>query len=71
MERGYEIVGKEMAWHPTYLFFMTHYAHLLRDEHKWEDARAMEDRIKKMRAQLSTDPAHSLRLQVTDVAALF
>jgi tetratricopeptide (TPR) repeat protein len=71
MERGYGIVGKEMAWHPDYLYFMTQYAHLLRDEHKRDDARAIEQQIKEMRARLSADPAYNLRLKTTDVAALF
>jgi tetratricopeptide (TPR) repeat protein len=71
MERGYDIVGKEMSWHPTFLLFMTQYAHLLRDEHEWDDAEAIERKIKEMRARLSANPAYSLKVQTTDIAALF
>ncbi len=71
MERGYGIVGAEIGWHPAYLFFMTQYAHFLRDEHKRDEARALEQQIKERLTQLNADPEHGSILRVTDVAALF
>lgn len=71
MKRGYDIVGKEMGWHPAYLFFMTQYAHFLRDQYKRNEAHVIEEEIKRKRAQLSADPAYSSRLQTMDIAALF
>lgn len=71
MERGYDIVGKEIGWHPAYLYFMAQYAHFLRDEHKRKEAQAVEQAIKEKRAQLAADPAYSSTLQLTDAAALF
>jgi tetratricopeptide (TPR) repeat protein len=71
MERGYEIVGKEMGWHPAYLSFMTQYAHFLRDQHNPNEAHAIEEEIKQKRAQLNADPSYNSRLQTMDLAALF
>lgn len=71
MEHGYDIVGREMAWHPAYLFFMTQYAHFLRDEQKLDAARVIEGAINERRAQFEADPAFSSRLQITDVDDLF
>jgi tetratricopeptide (TPR) repeat protein len=71
MKRGYDLVGAEMGWHPAYLFFMTQYAHFLRDEHKRDEARILEQEIKAKRTQLNADPANSSRLQIMYVAALF
>jgi tetratricopeptide (TPR) repeat protein len=71
MERGYDIVGKEMAWHPAYLYFMAQYAHFLRDEHKRKEAQAIERAIKEKRARLNADPAYGSKLQLMDAAALF
>jgi tetratricopeptide (TPR) repeat protein len=71
MERGFNIVGKEMGWHPAYLSFMTQYAHFLRDQDKRNQAHVIEEEIKRRRALLDADPAYSARLQTMDVAALF
>jgi tetratricopeptide (TPR) repeat protein len=71
MERGYDILGKEMSWHPAYLYFMAQYAHFLHDEHRGKEARAIEQAIKEKRAQLNADPAYTSKMQLTDAAALF
>ena len=71
MERGYDILGKEMSWHPAYLYLMAQYARFLHDEHRRKEAQALEQAIKEKRAQLNADPAYSSKMQLTDAAALF
>ena len=72
MQHGTEIMGKELGWrHPAYLTVMTQYARFLRDEHRLDMARAIEQQVKNMRAQLNANPAYSNGLDTTDVAALF
>jgi hypothetical protein len=50
---------------------MTQYARFLREEHRKDEARAIEEQVKRMRAQLNSNPAYGHGLQTTDVAALF
>jgi tetratricopeptide (TPR) repeat protein len=72
MQRGTEIMGKELGWnHPAYLTVMTQYARFLRDDHRQDMARAIEKQVKSMRAQLNSNPAYDQGLETTDVAALF
>lgn len=71
MERGYDILGMEMSWHPAYLYFMEQYAHFLHDEHRRKEAQDIEQAIKEKRAQLKADPANSSKMRLTDAAALF
>jgi tetratricopeptide (TPR) repeat protein len=72
MQHGTEILGKELGWgHPSYLCVMTQYARFLRAEHRQDRARTIEQEVKSMRAQLSSNPAYGRSLQTTDVMALF
>lgn len=72
MQRGVEIMNKEFGWgHPDYLPVMTQYAQFLREEHRKDEARSMEEQVKRMQAQLNSNPAYGHGLQTTDVAALF
>jgi len=72
MQRGTEILGKELGrGHPVYLCVMTQYARFLRAEHRQDLARTVEQEVKSMRAQLSSNAAYGRGLQTTDVMALF
>ena len=72
MQRGTEILGKELGWgHPVYLCVMTQYARFLRAEHRQDLARTVEQEVKSMRAQLRSNPAYGRGLQTTDIMALF
>jgi tetratricopeptide (TPR) repeat protein len=72
MQRGAEILDKEMGWdHPAYLCVMTQYARFLRAEHRENLARSVEQEVKSRRAQQSSNPAYDRGLQTTDVLALF
>jgi tetratricopeptide (TPR) repeat protein len=71
MQRGSDILGKTLEWHPAYLYVLTQYAQFLRKAHKQDAARAIEKEIKQRRAHLNSDPTYSQKLQTMDVAALF
>ncbi len=72
MQRGTEIMGKELgSAHPAYLTVMAQYARFLRDEHRQDMARAIEQQVKNMRAQLNSNSAYGHGLETTDVRALF
>jgi tetratricopeptide (TPR) repeat protein len=72
MQRGTEIMNKQFGWgHPDYLPVMTQYARFLREEHRTDEARSIEEQVKRMRDQLSSNPACGHGLETTDVAALF
>jgi tetratricopeptide (TPR) repeat protein len=72
MQRGTEIMGKELGWgHPGYLTVMALYARFLREEHRQDAARSIEEQVKRMRAQLNSNPAYGHSLATTDIAALF
>ena len=72
MQRGSDIIGKELGWeHPAYLSVLTQYAQFLRDEHKQDVAEAIELQVKQKRAQLNANPAYSHTMQTMDMAALF
>jgi tetratricopeptide (TPR) repeat protein len=73
MQRGTEIMGKELGWeHPAYLIVMVRYAQFLRDDHRQDEARLIEEQVKRIRAQLNANPAADGRsLETTDIAALF
>jgi len=72
MQRGSEIIGKELgSEHPAYLIVMTQYAQFLRDEHKEDIAKAIEQQVQHKRAQLNANPAYSHTMQTMDIAALF
>ena len=72
MQRGTEIMGKELGWnHPAYLMVMTQYARFLRDEHRQDVAQVIEKQVKSMRAQLRSNPAYDQALEMTNVAVLF
>ncbi|WP_353072396.1 tetratricopeptide repeat protein [Tunturiibacter gelidiferens] len=70
MQRGSEILGKTLGWHPTYLSVLTQYAHFLRDTHEQRAAHEVEREIKQGRAHLSREP-NSQTMQTIDIAALF
>ena len=72
MQGGAEIMGRTLGWqHPGYLLVMTRYAQFLRKQHRQDVARPIEQQVKRMQAQLSTNPAYGHGLQTMDVAALF
>jgi hypothetical protein len=73
MQRGTEIMGKELgSEHPAYLTVMAQYARFLREDHRRDEARAIEEQVKRMRSQLNANPAtHGRGLETTDIAALF
>jgi tetratricopeptide (TPR) repeat protein len=72
MQRGTEIMGQELGWgHPAYLTVMARYARFLREEHRRDAARSIEEQVKRMRAQVNSNPAHGHGLETTDIAALF
>jgi tetratricopeptide (TPR) repeat protein len=71
MQRGSDILGKTLGWHPAYLFVLTQYAQFLRNTHKQDAAHAIEQEIKQKRAHLNSEPTYSQKLQTTDIAALF
>jgi len=72
MQSEAEIVGKALgSEHPGYLLMMTRYAQFLRDEHRQDIARRIEQQVKSMRAELGANPAYGHGLQTMDVTALF
>jgi tetratricopeptide (TPR) repeat protein len=72
MQRGSDIIGKELgSEHPAYLFIMAEYAQFLRNDHKQDVARIIEQQVKQKRAQLNANPAYGHHMQTMDVAALF
>ena len=72
MQRGTEVLGKELGWgHPAYLSVMTQYARFLRASHRQDLARTVEQEVKCMRVQLSSNPAYARGLLTADVMALF
>jgi hypothetical protein len=72
MQSGAEITGKALGLeHPGYLLMMTRYAQFLRDEHRQDIARRIEQQVKSTLAQLSANPAYGHGLQTMDVTALF
>jgi tetratricopeptide (TPR) repeat protein len=72
MQIGTEIMSKQFGWgHPDYLPVMTQYARFLREEHRKDEARSIEEQVKRMQAQLNSNPANGHGLETTDVAALF
>jgi tetratricopeptide (TPR) repeat protein len=70
MQRGSEILGKTLGWHPTYLSVLTQYAHFLRETHEQRAAHDVEREIKQRRAHLSSEP-NGQTMQTIDIAALF
>ena len=71
MQRGSDILGKTLEWHPAYLYVLTQYAQFLRKEHKQDAAQAIEKEIKQRRAHFNSEPTHSQKLQTIDIAELF
>ena len=71
MQRGSDILGKTLGWHPAYLFVLTQYAQFLRKAHKRDAAHAIEQEIKQKRAHLNSEPPYSQKLQTIDIAVLF
>jgi tetratricopeptide (TPR) repeat protein len=72
LQDGATTMGKALGWeHPGYLLVMTRYAQFLRDDHRQDAARAIEQQVKSMQAQLSANPAYGRSLQTMDIAALF
>jgi len=71
MQRGSDILGKTLEWHPAYLYVLTQYTQFLRKAHKRDAAHAIEKEIRQRRAYLNSEPTYSKKLQTIDVAALF
>jgi tetratricopeptide (TPR) repeat protein len=71
MQRGSDILGKTLEWHPAYLIVLTQYAQFLRKAHKQDAAHAIEKEIKQRSADLNLEPTYSQKLQTIDIAGLF
>ena len=71
MQRGSDILGKTLGWHPAYLFVLTQYAQFLRKAHKRDAAHAIEQEIKQERAHFNSEPTYSKNLPTIDIAVLF
>ena len=71
MQRGSDILGKTLEWHPAYLYVLTQYAQFLRKAHKQDAAHAIEKEIKQRSADLHLEPTYSQKLQTIDIAGLF
>jgi tetratricopeptide (TPR) repeat protein len=70
MQRGSEILGKTLGWHPTYVSVLIQYEHFLRETHEQRAAHDVEREIKQRRAHLSMEP-NGQTIQTIDIAALF
>lgn len=72
LQDGAAILGNVLGWeHPDYLIVMTRYAQFLRDQHRTDRAKAIEQQVKSTRAQIGGNPAYGHGSQTMDVTALF
>lgn len=71
MQRGSDILGKTLGWHPAYLSVLTQYAQFLRKTHRHDAAHHIEQEIKQERAHFNSEPTYSKNLPTIDIAVLF
>jgi tetratricopeptide (TPR) repeat protein len=72
MRQGTEIIANQLGErHPASLSVMVVYERFLRQTHQRDAAHLIEQRLRRVRSEISSDPGFSERVQTVDVTALF
>ena len=72
MRQGTEIIANQLGErHPACFSVMVEYERFLRRTHQSEEAHVIEQRVKRVRSELASDPVYRQRVETVDVTALF
>lgn len=72
MRQGTEVIANQLGeMHPVSLSVMVVYERFLRQTHQKDAAHLIEQRVKRVRSELSSDPVYSQQVQTVDVSTLF